>query len=180
MRRSKKDKGLKQEVRVPLYVIIIVVLVIILINPVKNYIDDLKYKNSYDEEFDEIEYTVPKEFDDYVADNYFSYYGEKFSCNINITASEKRYISDFEKWFKRQINVDLNDKVGDIKEIEVDSKKAYNVEVESNNRIIHYYGLESTNYFYEVRYTLYDDNHGEKENPCAAYEGEFIASIKLK
>ena len=147
-------------------------------------IKDISNPSNYYEtdEFSEIKYQIPSELE---SDDELTlyYYGDDISCEADFYSSEK-YDEEFETWFKGEIRVDLNDEVSEIKELTIGGKKAYFVEVKNEDEIAHYYGLESTNYYYLFNYNISDDLNQDREdkdtNVCYVSENKILDSIVLK
>ncbi len=164
-------------------IFIIMIFVMIAYISIRGSHVNIDYGNAYDE----ISYDVPKEFerdeDSYYIRDY-TYNGDKIYCNINITGSEKGYYDNFNKWFKGNIFLNLNDEVGEVKEVDLNNTKAYYVEVKSNGTINYYYGVESSNHYYLIKFYKYDYLNGDRtdtnENPCNTALDYVIPSIKIK
>ena len=172
------SKKVKEENSNYLYLLVIPVIIIVGYFIFK-YIDNEKYEKQLLEEYSEIEYEFPEMFNEMLNDHYASYYdNEGLSCNVSIYPSKKHKDGKLEEWFKGIVIVSLNDKTGELKEIEIDGKKAYTVDVLTQYENEHHYGVESTNYYYSIEYSTNDKE--SNDNACTAAEDEFLRSIKLK
>jgi len=135
--------------------------------------------------FEEISYTIPKEFerDEEYYGKYYNYVGDSIYCGVFIYSYEK-YYDDFLEWFKNQIHINLNDSVSEIEEIELNNKKVYSVEIKNENEIEYHYGIESSNYYYSIEYYISDRLKGDRvdmdTNPCYVSKDKIISSIKIK
>lgn len=171
-------KKVKDENNNYLYLLVIPVIIIAGYFILK-YMDNAQFEKEMLEEYNEIEYEFPKIFDEVLNDHYASYYdNEGLSCNVSIYPSKKHKDGKLEEWFKGIVSVSLNDKVGELKGIEIDGKKAYTVDVLTQYENEHHYGVESTNYYYSIEYSTNDKE--SNDNACTAAEDEFLRSIKLK
>lgn len=167
----------------PQYVVEIISAIMILAILIAVIKDISNPSNYYEtDEFSEIKYQIPSELE---SDDELTlyYYGDDISCDVDFSSSSK-YEDDFEKWFKSIVNVSLDDEVGEIKELTIGGKKAYSVEIKSEDEVEHYYGLESSNYYYLLKYSIYDDlkeDRTDKDtNVCYVSENKILDSIVLK
>ena len=159
---------------------IITVLAIYIIIVIGEKINDKKFEKEILEEYSDIDFEVPKDFEKTGAFHSYYYYKDGISCRFAVDSSEI-YQEDFEKWFKSRLIVNLNDEVGDLKEIEINGNKAFSVEVRSNDSVEHHYALRSSKYYYSIEYTI--SNYDKEENPehlCYVSEDKILSSIKIK
>ena len=166
-----------------LAVIIILGIVLVIVISTKNAVEDKKYDDMQKREFSEIEYIIPSEFesdDNFIMSNY---YEDDVYCGAYFYASSK-YDTNLEEWFKQRVTVSLDDEVGEVKELTIGGKKAYSIEVKTKYKVEHYYGLESSNYYYMFNYYIDDDLKQDRNdidtNICYISENKILDSIVLK
>lgn len=105
----------------------------------------------------EIKYLIPDTFekdDDYIYTRYQNYKDDDIYCNVSIHSYEKKYYDeDREIWFKDQIRVNLNDRVSELEENDIQNNNALFIEADKsdNKTVDYYYGFVSRNYYY-IRY----------------------------
>ena len=178
-----------KKVKLPLWVVVVlisivaIVLLYLICSIISDYKDELKYRKIREIEYSEITYDIPSEFESNDELKSYSYNDNSAFCHIYFYASDK-YINDFKEWFKGNITSDLSKEVSEIKEIEINGKKAYYVEIKDNKTTEHVYGIESTNYFYSVSYYLSDYKYKDRDdidtNLCFTSENKIINSINVK
>lgn len=159
---------------------IVIVVSIFLIMIIGEKTNDKKFEKEILEEYSDIDFEVPKEFEKSGRFHSYYYYKDGISCRFAVDSSEI-YQEDFERWFKSRLIVNLNDEVGDLKEIEINGNKAFFVEVRSNDSVEHHYALRSSKYYYSIEYTI--SNYDKEENPehiCYVSEDKILSSIKIK
>lgn len=141
--------------------------------------DGKKEELKESERYNEIEYVVPEGFEG--ENHFYSHYGDD-SCYFDLYASYNKYEDDFENWFKSSILVSMNDEVGELKEITVNGKKAYSIDIVTDNDLHRKYGFNATNYYYMIDYTVRNYNHGDiDENSfCMKAIDDLISSVKTK
>ncbi len=144
-------------------------------------------KEEENHDFDEIEYIIPDEFEETDGSIYsksYYYRDDDAYCYIYVRPDEKDlYNEDKEVWFKGNIRLSLNDKVSDLKELDVNGKKVLFVEKDSNGDITKYYAFESSNNYYLLEYEINrynDENETYKNSPCYTLVDEVINSVKTK
>lgn len=168
----------------PQYVVEIISAIMILAILIAVIKDISNPSNYYEtDEFSEIDYEIPDEMEIDDTFEFYDYYEDDISCEADFYSSEK-YDEAFETWFKSIVNVSLNDEVGEVKELTIGGKKAYSVEIKSEDEVEHYYGLESSNYYYLLKYSIYDDlkeDRTDKDtNVCYISENKILDSIVLE
>lgn len=178
-----------KKIEIPKFILVMfgIIVFFVLFIIVSSYIKETKFEKKYEiekeKEFEEIEYVIPEMFEK--SEDYTSYsYGENnVHCYAYFYAS-KKYDYNFETWFKERVHITLDDEVSKLEETIVDGRKGYHVNVKSGRRDEHYYGFESTNYYYSLSYSITDYKNGDREdkdtNPCYIAEHKIIDSIKLK
>ena len=156
-------------------------LILVLIGYISNEIEYKRFEKELLEEYEDIEYVIPPEFSQNGSFQSYSFYEDSVFCRLEVNSSEI-YEEDFEKWFKSSIITNLNKKVGELKEIEINGNKAFFIEVWSNDNPEHYYGIRSSKYYYNIEYSI--TNYGEEklssDHPCYLYEDKILSSIKIK
>ena len=140
--------------------------------------------NDDEAEFSEISYNVSDDFERYSEYRGYSYSDDDVYCRLWVNAYTREYYDeDREVWFKSMINVNLNDKVSELKEIDVNGNKALYIEVNDKNDVNYYYGFVSNNYYYLFDYSIsvYDDEKPGvlEDNKCYKYINDVINSVKL-
>ncbi len=140
--------------------------------------------------FDEITYNVPDKFDndkyDYLRS--MSYSENDLYCYIDIESYEKGYYRDAKKVIENNVHFDLKDEVSDLEEFNDTGKNGYKIDVKTMDDLslqyMSYYSIESSNYVYLIKYSIYDYNKGDREdldtNICYTSKDKFIKSIKVK
>jgi hypothetical protein len=140
--------------------------------------------------FDEITYNVPDKFDndkyDYLRS--MSYSENDLYCYIDIESYEKGYYRDAKKVIENNVHFDLKDEVSDLEEFSVSGRKAYKINIKSMGDLYlentSYYSIDSTNFVYLIKYTIYDYKKGDREdlntNICYTSKDTFIKSIQVK
>jgi hypothetical protein len=137
--------------------------------------------------FSEISYEVPSKFEgdeDYSYSRYYNYDDDSLYCYFRVSASEKEYYDDLEDWFKEMITFSLSDKVSDLKEVSINDSKMYYIDKKSNGNIEYYYGVESSNYYYLLTYSIDDFENGDRSdldsNFCYNSKDRILSSVKVK
>ncbi len=149
-------------------------------------VDSKKEKERMEIMFEEITYNVPSEFkyDDYYATKDYRYSDNEVYCNFTIRSSNKEYYDNLEKWFKERINFNLNDKVSELNEVDINGKTFLNINRENIHEKIYYYGVSSSNYNYFIEYIISDYKNGDREdindNLCYNSLDKIISSINVK
>ena len=155
----------------------VIITFILLLGFIGEKIEDKRYDREVMEEYSEIDFDVPSEFEKFGRYHSYSYYGDNESCRFSVLSSEK-YNEDFENWFKSTILTDLNDEVGALTRNDLNGNETLFVEVKSNNSTEHHYGLRSLNYYYHIEYTI--NTLDNENNKCIEFEDEILSSIKIK
>jgi hypothetical protein len=172
-------------------IVLILVIVAIIIVVMFLIIKSVSFKEDAKDTlvFSEISYEVPKEFelDNSITHNrLYSYSEDSLYCYLTISSYEKEYYDDFEEWFKERIVFNLNDKVSDLEQLNVNGNNILHINRVRNkeNSKNSYYGLSSKNYYYFINYDITDYLNGDRENMddnlCYNAIDEIISSIKLK
>jgi len=160
-----------------------IIVIIVVVSIIYGFVEDKIYDAEEEKEFEEIEYVIPEGFEKGYSHSY-NYYNEGLSCSVYIDAYEK-YEEDFKKWFKGTIVVNLNDEVGEMKEISVNGGKGYTINTYEKYNDEHHYAFESTNYYYKLVFRTSKEDQLDKNEDigigsCANFEDKIIESIKLK
>ncbi len=174
---------MKKTIKIPVMVLAIIgvlAILIILLSVIYGKLENIRYEKEYEEDYNEIEFKVPEKYENR---NYYSYYYDEdgVRCTLYLNAYG-RYEEDFEKWFKGNIQVSLNDEVGELQEIETNGNKGYLIKTKEKYYDKSYYGFVSTNHYYILEFSSnkVDDNEDIGVSTCYNLENEVIASIKLK
>ena len=169
-----------------LIAIIIIIICIIITYFINSKREDIEYERREENKYSEIEYSVPSELTKSEYDNhYYSYdnFDSRISCYLSIYPFEKKYHGSFEEWFKKSISITLNSEVSEVKKLTIDGKDALYVEVLDDGNNKHYYGVSSSNYYYQIEYRINDYLMGDRvddDNVCFTSEDKIISSIKIK
>ena len=82
------------------------------------------------------------------------------------------------------ITFSLSDKVSDLKEVSINDSKMYYIDKKSNGNIEYYYGVESSNYYYLLTYSIDDFENGDRSdldsNFCYNSKDRILSSVKVK
>lgn len=145
------------------------------------------YDNNKDELFSEISYDVLPEFkldNSFHSSKYYNYDNGNIYCSFIVDADEKEYNDDFKTWFSKHIYYNLNDKVGELKEITINNNTMYYIDKISGYDTAYYYGLQTSNYYYFITYRITDYEKGDIEdidtNLCYTAKDKFISTVTIK
>ena len=142
--------------------------------------------------FGEITYVTPENFenDDHNSFRTLSYLDSDNDtyCYVDIDSYSKELYSDAKYIIENYVHFDLKDEVSDLEEFSVSGKKAYKINIKSMGDLsldnISYYSIDSSNYVYLIKYTVYDYKKGDREdldtNVCYTSRDAFIKSIQVK
>ena len=139
-----------------------------------------------DEMYTEITYTVPDsfEYDDNSYTKYYSYYMDSGYCSFYIDADDKDYYDGLKDWFNERIRFSLNDKVSDLTEVIINGNKMFYIDKKGKYGTEYYYGVESSNHYYLLIYTVYDRSNGDRSdygtNICDTARDEIIKTVNVK
>jgi len=143
-------------------------------------VEDKMYDNEVRESFSELILDAPDEFDK--DDTYYinySYDDNGTYCYMNIYPSEKYNTLEYE--FNESVRYTLNDKVSGLNELNINGNKVLNAEVETEDSKEYYYGIESKNYYYIIKYSIYDNMKGDRSdidtNLCYSAKDRIISSL---
>ncbi len=160
-----------------------VIVLVILIGFIYNRIEESNWKKELLKDYDEIEYSVPNEFEKLGDFHSYGYYSDDVTCRFSIVASDK-YEEDTEKWFKSNIYSDLNSKVSSVEKKTINGKEVYYVQIKSHHSVEHHYGFISSNHYYDIEYKINDSLDGDRVNLdkflCYSSLDKVISSIKTK
>ncbi len=172
-------------------IIVIGIIIFLVVGPFiwPSYTRTHKEKN--EDYFTEISYKVPKTFeeDDYSNSKYYSFYDTSLNCTIDIRADKKLHEESFEKWFKGEINFNLNDEVSELEQLDINGNKILGIQKKSGenyswSEVERYYGVESSNYYYIIDYRIIDYKNGDRTDTetsmCLSTLDTFLSSIKTK
>lgn len=177
----------KKSTMITLGVILGVIAFFIICINLYKYIEEYKWEKEVIASYNEIEFTMPDQFikmdpNKFELGPQFYYRDDDTYCYASIGSYDK--YEDKQWWFNNLVYVDLNDVVGEQQEVTIDGKPAMYIDVKERHGITYYYGLESTNHLYELRYTVYDYTNGDRpgieDSPCLTARDQLINSIKLK
>ncbi len=167
-------------------IITIIFIGLFIIYLISTMIDNKKEKEQMELQFSEITYSVPSEFEyeSYYSIKDYSYSNNNVYCNFAVHSYKKEYYDDFEEWFKERIIINLNDKVSELKQVDVNGKTLLNINKENVNEKSYYYGISSSNYNYFIEYEISDYMNGDREdindNLCYNSLNKIISSINVK
>lgn len=162
-------------------IIFISILVPLIIKTIRNK------NNYYDEEVinEKIEYKIPKQFKKNEYGDYYRYDADDIDCSFEIEDRRKSFsYKTLEDYLKDNIMVYLSNEVSDIKKIEINNMKLIHIEVKTKYSKEYYYGLEGTENYYMLKYTIRDSKKGDRSdidtNLCYISKDKILNSIKLK
>ncbi len=167
-------------------VVIIAFIGLVVFHFISQITNNKKEKEEMELRFKEITFSVPSEFEyePYYTIKDYSYSDNGVYCNFAIRSSDKEYYDSLEEWFKERINFNLNDKVSELKEVDINGKTFLNINKEYVNEKSYYYGVSSSNYNYFIEYTISDYMNGDREdindNLCYNSFDKIISSINVK
>lgn len=148
------------------------------------------YNKEYSKMYEEISYTVPKELKDSeysnIKDHRYSYFEDDCYVSFNVEADDKEYYDNTEEYLKKSIYTSIDNKVSEVEEIEMNGEKFYSVNIKEkkSGTIEYYYALESTNYYYLLRYRLVDDSNGDvagiEDSICYTAKDQILKTIHTK
>lgn len=144
-------------------------------------LDDRKYQKEREKAFEEISYDIPDQFGGDFEYFFYSYSDDSMYCYLSIDDSEK-YDESINEWFASWVSVDLDEEITKRTKATIDGKEFPFVEIVSGNKVEHYYGIESKNYFFLITYSITDYLKGDRENTnhlCYTAEDELLSSIKI-
>lgn len=172
----------KKFIWIPIVILVIMVFVFVLHVIIEN-------SNNYLKEnlFSEISYKIPSKFEcdeDYTYSRYYNYKENSVYCSFSVHVSEKDYYDDINNWFKENIRISLNDKVSELKEVNINNNKMLYIEKRSKGSLDYYYGLETSKYFYQLTYSIDDYENGDRNdldsNYCYNAKDRIISSVNIK
>lgn len=138
-------------------------------------------------QFDEISYKVPSEFnreEEYSYSRYYNYNDDSVYCGFGINATENDFYDGLKDWFKEMITFNLNDKVSDLKEITINNTKMYYIDKKSNGNTVYYYGVESSGHYYLLTYSIDDYENGDRSdldsNFCYNAKDRILSSVRIQ
>lgn len=141
-------------------------------------------------DFEEISYEVPEKFnvEEYEYLRSMRYSDNDLYCDIEIDSYEKKYFKDAKHVIENNVHFNLSDEVSDLETFNLNGKKGYTISVKSMEELYlenkSYYSIESTNYIYLIKYSIYDYKKGDREDinthVCYTSKDDFIKSIKVK
>ena len=150
------------------------------------------YKNRYsyvgkvNKNLDNLIYTVPDSFekDNYTYSVDYSYHENYTSCDFEV-----KYFDNYnnykngEEYLRDNIRFTLNDKIGDVKEVNINNYKWYLLEKENSSYKNYYYATIYDGKGYYMEYQIYDYNNGDHEensNICNISYDKIISSVRFK
>lgn len=93
----------------------------------------------------------------------------------------------FEYWFKDYIWFNLNDKVDEVTSVNINNNSALTTKKISNHTYYMstdiYYGFESANHYYMLKYSICDDTYGDSEesmnSECYSSLDKILSTIEI-
>lgn len=165
---------------------IVIVILVILFGCIRQIHTEVKKDNKEKEnEFSEIEYTVPKYFEEEK-----SYYNKEYSynensvyCYIYIDANKRNDYSIAPKdYLEKYVSFTSKDEVSDITEIDSEKVTGYQMSIKADGKTTYYYSIETAHYRYDINYRIYDYENGDREdattNKCITSREKFINSLR--
>ena len=168
-------------------IIIIIFLIIFISILVPLIAKTITNKNNYSDEeviTEKLEYKIPKQFKKSEYGDYYRYDADDIDCSFEIEDRNKSFSYEtLEEYLKDNIMVYLSNKVSDIKEIEINNMKWLYIEVKTKYGEEYYYGLEGTENYYMIKYSIRDSKKGDRNdintNLCYTSKDKIINSIKI-
>ena len=162
------------------------VVAIIAIVIIAKVVENIEYSDREEKKaLKNISYKISDKFekDDYGYAIYYSYYNDNISCHFRINANENYYdeYKDGSDYLKRRIYFTYNDKVSEIKEVELNNYKWYYLTKESDGDIEYIYATLKDDNIYELKYDINDYVNGDgTSNFCANEYDKIISTVKFK
>ena len=176
---KKSNENYIAKVIIVVFVIVVVVFAMLCLG---DKFEDIKYEKEQEKEFSEISYDLPDAFED---DS--SYYSKRFSiedenyyCSGYINSTHKRLYEDMDYWFKGTVNFNLNDEVSELERKKYNNNEVLVINKKNKDRYTYYYGLKSSNYYYDIEYMINDYSNGDGLGTCLKYMDDLLESVKLK
>ena len=163
--------------------IVIGIIIIILVAEISsNYIySDREEKKA----LKNITYNISKKFekDDYGYSIYHSYYDENTNCYFKVETYENKYedYKDGKEYLKDKIYFTYNDKISEIKDVELNNYKWYYLSKEKDNNIEYIYATKKDDIIYILNYEMSDYANGDGSSTfCISQYDKVISSVKFK
>ncbi len=159
-------------------ILAVIVVIVIIVYTAYNKISDINFEKEMAKELDEISLEVP---DGFKNDNLsyalaYTYNNDEAYCHIYVDATKKTYYDSMSEWFNKRVDFNLSDELSELTTKEINGNKIRYISKKGEYKEVHYYGLESSNYYYMINYSI--DN--EDTITCLNFMESILDSIKLK
>ena len=179
---------MKKELKIVIVIIVLLAISIVAII-IKMINSGRKYEMNSNGNNQILTHKVPEGFEKGYTDgtySSYSYYGDDISCYYSID-TEENYTQaiDGKDYLERNFHYTMKDKIGEIKEEEIDGITWYSVKKESSDgTTLHNYVAIKDENIYNFEYTIHDYNngdHGQDEDIfCYKALEEIVHSLKIK
>ena len=181
--RNKDNNRKIDKITLVIIITFSIILIFILIPIVtKNIIDKNNFSDDEEVITEKLEYKIPKQFKKSEYGDYYKYDTNDINCSFEIENRNKLFsYKTLEEYLKDNIMVYLSNEVSDIKEIEINNIKLLYIVVKTKYSEEHYYGLEGTENYYMLKYTITDSKKGDRNdintNLCYISKDKILNSI---
>ena len=161
--------------------IIIVIIAIYIIYKVN---DNYNYGDYYDY-LDNISYDISNKFkESEYSGGYYHYYGNNVSCTFDVDSFSTYNYFNGSDYIKDRITFTLNDKVSDIKEVDLNGYKWFYFGVDGGNNKEYYYATIKDDKGYLLKYEISDylrgDSNKDRDSFCYTEYDKIISSVRFK
>lgn len=162
------------------------IVAVIFIIVLAKVVTDVEYSDREEKKaLKQLKYEISDKFekDNYGYAIYHSYYEDNINCRFNIHTYDNYYddYKDGNEYLRDRINFTYNDKVSEIKEVELNNYKWYYMSKEKNEDIEYIYATIKDNIVYELEYEITDYAKGDGTSSfCSSQYDKVISSIKFK
>lgn len=162
------------------FIVAIVAIIILCI-----VVENIDYSDREEKKaLNKISYEISNKFekDDYGYAIYHSYYGDNIRCHFKITTHDNYdEYKDGSDYLKNRIYFTYNDRISEIKEVELNNYKWYYLTKESDGDIEYIYATLKDDIIYELNYDIDDYANGDgTSNFCANEYDKIISTVKFK
>lgn len=132
-----------------------------------------------------ITYEISNKFEktNYGYSLYYRYHDDKTICSFEVDTNDYYYddYKDGGEYLKDNIYFTYNDKISEIKDVELNNYKWYYLSKERNNDIEYIYATKKDNIIYILKYEMTDYANGDGSSTfCISQYDKIISSVKLK
>ena len=161
-----------------------IIIVIIFIYIIYKVNDNYNYGDYYDY-LDNISYDISSKFEvSKYSRGYYHYYDNDISCTFDVDSFSTYNYFNGSDYIKDSITFTLNDKVSEIKEVDLNGYKWFYFGVDGGNNKEYYYATIKDEKGYLLKYEISDylrgDSNKDRDSFCYTEYDKIISSVRFK